>query len=124
MGMGVSLLLVHATIGTGQEERFGCEFDEFFLAPLHDEVVLELDVEVGDARGVQLPGYTQSQSYYLELCRKHGIAEVRMSDIGGAAPAPAAASATPVSKLSVSQLQAVLRARGVQLPGYTQTQSY
>ena len=78
------------------------------------------------ARGVQLPAYTQSTSFYLDLCRKHGITEVPSSEVGGQAPAPAPAATgtTPVSRLSVAQLQSVLRARGVQLPGYTQTSSF
>ena len=33
------------------------------------------------ARGVNLPGVTQTQIYYLELCRKHGATEVPASEV-------------------------------------------
>ena len=94
------------------------------MTPVRDLSVEQLK-SVLRARGVQLPLNTQTQIYYLELCRKHGVTEVPTSEIGGGAPAASSSRAmTPVRDLSVTQLQNVLRARGVQLPVNTQTEIY
>ena len=95
---------------------------ESAMTPVRDLSVSQLQT-VLRARGVQLPAYQQTQSFYLDLCRKHGVTEVPTSELAGGGVSAQQAT-TPVRDLSVSQLQTVLRARGVQLPAYTQTQSF
>ena len=100
----------------------GATTQQATTTPVRDLSISQLQT-VLRARRVQLPAYTQTQSFYLDLCRKNGINEVPTSELGGGATTQQATT-TPVRELSVSQLQTVLRARGVQLPAYTQTQSF